>query len=73
MLTSRRQVLRLLASASALTGLASLPGWARSRTRFLGEPDAITPFRVAIPEAALTDLRKRLAATRWPERETVRD
>jgi pimeloyl-ACP methyl ester carboxylesterase len=33
----------------------------------------IRPFRVDIPEADLADLRRRLAATRWPERETVQD
>lgn len=37
------------------------------------EREAIRPFRVDIPEAALTDLRRRLAATRLPERETVSD
>jgi pimeloyl-ACP methyl ester carboxylesterase len=37
------------------------------------ELDAIRPFRIAVPEAALVDLRRRLAATRWPDRETVRD
>jgi len=34
---------------------------------------AIRPFRVDIPEADLADLRRRLAATRLPERETVSD
>ena len=33
----------------------------------------MTPFRVAIPEADLVDLRDRLARTRWPEPETVED
>jgi pimeloyl-ACP methyl ester carboxylesterase len=33
----------------------------------------IRPFRVDIPEAALVDLRRRIAATRWPEREVVAD
>jgi hypothetical protein len=33
----------------------------------------IRPFRVDVPEDALVDLRKRIAATRWPERETVAD
>ena len=33
----------------------------------------IRPFRFAIPEAALTDLKARLANTRWPERETPAD
>src|ERR671920_1398154 len=31
------------------------------------------PFRINIPEADLVDLRRRIAATRWPERETVAD
>ncbi|WP_307733076.1 epoxide hydrolase family protein [Stigmatella ashevillensis] len=31
----------------------------------------ITPFRVAIADSALTDLRNRLKATRWPEQETA--
>jgi pimeloyl-ACP methyl ester carboxylesterase len=35
--------------------------------------DAIRPFRIKVSEAALTDLRRRLQATRWPERETVTD
>ena len=34
---------------------------------------AIRPFRVEFPEEALTDLRRRLAATRWPSRELVDD
>jgi Epoxide hydrolase N terminus len=35
--------------------------------------DAIRPFRVSFPETELTELRRRVAATRWPERETVSD
>src|SRR5215211_5240546 len=34
---------------------------------------AIRPFRIAVPEADLVDLRQRIAATRWPEPETVSD
>jgi pimeloyl-ACP methyl ester carboxylesterase len=34
---------------------------------------AIRPFRVNVPEADLADLRRRLAATRWPDKETVAD
>src|SRR5437870_1538037 len=33
----------------------------------------ITPFKVHVPRAALDDLKRRLASTRWPERETVGD
>jgi pimeloyl-ACP methyl ester carboxylesterase len=35
--------------------------------------NAIRPFKVKVPEAELTDLRKRIKATKWPERETVPD
>ena len=35
--------------------------------------DAIRPFRVNFPKAALDDLRRRVAATKWPEQETVSD
>ena len=34
---------------------------------------AVRPFRVDVPEEALADLRRRIAATRWPEKETVTD
>ena len=34
---------------------------------------ALRPFRVEVPEAELTELRRRIHATKWPERETVTD
>jgi len=34
---------------------------------------AVHPFRIAVPDAELTDLRERLSRTRWPERECVPD
>jgi pimeloyl-ACP methyl ester carboxylesterase len=34
---------------------------------------AIRPFRINVPEKDLVDLRRRIAATRWPARETVAD
>ena len=34
---------------------------------------AVRPFHVSIPEAELVEMRKRIKATRWPERETVTD
>jgi pimeloyl-ACP methyl ester carboxylesterase len=33
----------------------------------------IRPFHVEVPEENLVDLRRRIAATRWPEKETVAD
>jgi pimeloyl-ACP methyl ester carboxylesterase len=37
------------------------------------QPETIRPFRVSIPDEPLADLRRRVLATRWPERETVKD
>src|SRR5436309_8071014 len=36
-------------------------------------PTELKPFRVDIPGEALDDLRRRIAATQWPEKETVAD
>ena len=33
----------------------------------------IRPFRVDMPEGAITDLRQRIAAMRWPSEELVAD
>jgi pimeloyl-ACP methyl ester carboxylesterase len=38
-----------------------------------GQSQAVREFRIAFPEEELTALRRRLEATRWPERETVDD
>jgi pimeloyl-ACP methyl ester carboxylesterase len=35
--------------------------------------DSIRPFHITVSEEALVDLRRRIAATRWPDRETVND
>ena len=37
------------------------------------ESQAIRPFKVNVPQAALNDLRRRIADTRWPDKETVAD
>jgi pimeloyl-ACP methyl ester carboxylesterase len=59
----------LLASAAALGVAGLIP----ARIGAAAETGATRPFRVAIPEEVLVDLRRRLAATRWPDRETVTD
>ena len=67
---NRRKLLVSAAMGLAAAGAASL---------FLVRPapaatnDAIRPFRVNVPEEDLVDIRRRLAATRWPEKETVDD
>ncbi|NDZ16062.1 multidrug MFS transporter [Variovorax sp. WS11] len=77
---------RLLAISAVTFGLASLAGPTHAQTtasaaeakassprRAATAEEAIRPFQVSIPDAALADLRQRIAATRWPERETVAD
>ncbi|TIQ20784.1 MAG: epoxide hydrolase 1 [Mesorhizobium sp.] len=61
---------RSLLAASAATGaLSLLPAMARASV----DSEAVRPFRAGIPEEAIVDLRRRLATTRWPLRETVTD
>jgi len=44
-----------------------------SATQQSSEKNAIRPFHVTVPEAELTELRRRINATKWPDRETVTD
>ncbi|MGB2634458.1 MAG: epoxide hydrolase [Candidatus Acidiferrum sp.] len=46
---------------------------ATQKGRDESDKDAIRSFRVDVPEAELTELRRRILATKWPERETVAD
>jgi pimeloyl-ACP methyl ester carboxylesterase len=65
-LPTRRDV--LVASAAA-TAINLLP----DQFATAADDSAIRPFKINIPEADLVDLRRRIAATRWPDRETVKD
>jgi pimeloyl-ACP methyl ester carboxylesterase len=57
-------------ASSAAVGAASLfPAAARAAT----EDGSIRPFHTDVPEEQLVDLRRRIAVTRWPDRETVAD
>src|SRR5690242_348972 len=74
---------RDLLAASAATGAVSLLPIhfvaARAQSKQGGSPldatkaDAILPFRVNVPDEDLANLRRRLAATRWPTKELVED
>src|SRR5215208_657019 len=44
-----------------------------SSASFGAEDRPIRPFKVQIPQAKVDDLRRRILATQWPEKETVRD
>lgn len=58
--------------AIALT-LFTLPGFSRPLPAGPKPAEAIRPFKINVPEEALADLRKRVLATRWPDKETVAD
>jgi hypothetical protein len=68
-----------LSSASArrvgLDGLAAtvIGVWSASVAAAENNDTAIRPFRANVPKAELADLRRRLAATRWRDKETVAD
>src|SRR6476659_1973772 len=76
--TSRRKFLRI---AAVTSGAGLLPGglvplWAQEKAAQIELPaitEAVTPFKVHVPQAALDDLKKRLANTRWPNKEPVSD
>ena len=66
----RRRLLKTTATGIAVAGAASL---LPTNSAFAAKRDDIRPFKVQIPEEQLVDLRRRLAATRWPDKETVAD
>jgi pimeloyl-ACP methyl ester carboxylesterase len=74
---NRRQFLRTasfgLAAAGALSFMPGLASAAVSGANAATGSSAIRPFRVQIPEADLANLRQRIKATRWPDKETVAD
>ena len=51
--------------------LSTLPQPVEQRRRRMN--DAITPFTLAVPQADLEDLNRRIDQTRWPDAETVDD
>jgi pimeloyl-ACP methyl ester carboxylesterase len=67
---TRRHVLAASAAAAAIGLLSAHPAAAAEETN---EHIAIRPFSVHVPQEALVDLRRRIAATRWPDKETVND
>jgi len=80
--STRRSFLATSAAAGAISllGLAE-PADARvANSRLahtgsngvIGDP-TIRPYRISVPQAELVDLRRRISATRWSEKETVGD
>jgi pimeloyl-ACP methyl ester carboxylesterase len=63
---TRRDVLATSAAAGAV-------GLLPERFAVAAESDKIRPFHISVPDEALAELRRRIKATRWPDRETVVD
>ena len=79
---TRRRFLAASATAGAVGFMASAPtdsfGLEAGQPSGGGgaapaDPTAIRPFHIDVPEARLADLRRRIKATQWPDRETVTD
>jgi pimeloyl-ACP methyl ester carboxylesterase len=76
---SRREGLRLgtVSLMASLLPMATLSARELDsppqRERNMGDDAAIRPFQVSFPEAELAELRRRIKAARWPERELVSD
>lgn len=78
--TSRRRFVSVAAAAVAAGSLSRLTFASEESTGIAtigaaadGDKTAIRPLRIHVPEAQLVDLRRRIKATRWPDRETVTD
>ncbi|MCL4301385.1 MAG: alpha/beta hydrolase [Anaerolineae bacterium] len=78
---SRRRLLQTTGAALAALGLLGITGFNNLQTTQAKERNPmmkqnnfeIRPFRVNTPEEAIVDLRRRIAATRWPSKELVED
>ncbi|MGE5853550.1 MAG: epoxide hydrolase family protein [Deltaproteobacteria bacterium] len=64
--STRRDILAILAAAGAFTVLPA-------RFAAAAEDNTIRPFKITVPEEQIVDLRRRIASTRWPDRETAAD
>lgn len=76
---SRRHFVGAAAAAVAATSLSRLAFAEPTQSTVQvtstegGDKNAIRKLHIHVPDAQLNDLRKRINATRWPERETVTD
>jgi len=69
---------RIIAVVTLIVGMGGTIAMTQTQTEAAeakaeGGAEAIRPFSVHVPDEALADLKRRIAATRWPEREMVAD
>ncbi|QQX87688.1 alpha/beta fold hydrolase [Cupriavidus necator] len=64
----------VLTAAFSYANAAPVADQPSATQRATAEDDAIRPFpKIHVPQQAIDDLRRRVAATQWPEKETVTD
>ena len=64
---------RLLGTATMGIVVAGAGNLFPAQLAAAAEGDVIRPFHIKMPQEALVDLHRRIVATRWPDRETVKD
>ena len=78
----RRKPANRALAGGALGSLMLLPGALQDayaagadpvRTQTSEQDESIRPFKIDVPQSQLDDLRRRIAETRWPDKETVGD
>ena len=69
---SKRSIGSLLAGITSALFLLGAPAFAQQNQPAKGA-DQIRPYHIHVPEKDLKDLRQRVQATRWPDKETVSD
>ncbi len=71
---TRRQTFAIrIAVASLALATAAIPAIAGDAAVSKENADAIRPFHINVPKAELTELRRRIKATKWPTPELVKD
>ena len=71
---SRRGLLALAAGGVLSPAIGASEALAQATAFELSKAtEGVEPFKVSVPQSAIDDLKRRLASTRWPGRETVGD
>jgi pimeloyl-ACP methyl ester carboxylesterase len=70
--TNKRSIANIFA-VSAFILLSTIGFAQKNLEKSKTNPEAIRPYHISISEKAITELRERVNATRWPQKETVTD
>src|SRR5262245_18785419 len=63
----------LARSAAVGLGLAVVAEPNTAEAIASGGSNQVRPFRISVPQSSVDEMRRRILATQWPERETVSD